>query len=114
MVDCGVSQGWFNPFEFEDEYVEGERPQLQFTLTSTAPATWWRMNILNNSGEELRRIDQLRSGLSIGTVSWNGKDGMGHTVPNGTYTAELTPLDEYRNPGGSCLVSFIVDSPLQR
>ncbi|MEU9088669.1 FG-GAP-like repeat-containing protein [Streptomyces sp. NPDC048428] len=53
------------------------------------PAASWKLVINNRAGTAVRT---LSDGLARGVVfpAWNGKDGSGRLVPNGTYTWKLT------------------------
>ena len=90
----------------------GESATDHFSVNGTAPSMWWRMDILML----MRHWSPDRSfpERPPSATLWDGRDENGQIVANETYTARLTPLDENRNDGHACHVSFVVDNPLQQ
>jgi len=111
MGMCSLSTGWFRPGGYSAEGAAAELVQI-FASTS-APAAWWRLDVFASDGEHIYRNEVPRSGLSSGTMSWNGRHINGTAVENGQYLLELSPLDDFRNNGVPCVASVVVANPLE-
>jgi hypothetical protein len=111
MTGCSLSTGWFRPDGFDGSGIEADSVQL--SGATTAPATWWKLDVFSEGGEHWHRDETLRTGLTSGLMSWDGRDHGGKVVPNGRYLMELVPMDPYRNEGIACIASVVVTNALE-
>lgn len=65
----------------------GDANDVTFDLASSGKVN---VSILNSAGEVVRTFETNTLNSGDQSVSWNGKDDDGHTLPDGSYTLELT------------------------
>lgn len=66
---------------------DGDAGDITFDLASSGKVN---VSILNSAGEVVRTIETNTLGSGDQSISWNGKDDDGHSLPDGSYTLQLT------------------------
>jgi hypothetical protein len=111
MSSCALTTGWFRPDGSDGPGLDAE--EVHISGTTSAPSSWWRLDVFSADGTHWYRDETPRSGLSSGLMTWYGRGQTGRVVPNDTYQLELVALDDFRNAGESCVASVVVDNALE-
>lgn len=75
--------------------LSGNQPAINFALPSAAAQV--TVNIMNSAGTTVRTITASNLSAGNNSVTWDGKDGNGATLSNGTYTFSVTGTDANGN-----------------
>lgn len=102
--------------------VESQNPVITDLMVNPDPVNlsagtgiWYRLSenakitlkIVNNSGNAVRTLLNGAAGKAgFNSVSWDGKDGSGKNLPEGTYKVEVTATDNYGKPSQPVNRSF--------
>jgi hypothetical protein len=93
-----------------DDGVDIEADQVEVGLLTVVAPAWWEASVLDTAtGALLRRDRQVPVGPSDQWI-WDGRDGAGRVVDNGTYDLEIVPLDGSGNRGLACEVQVTVNN----
>jgi flagellar basal-body rod modification protein FlgD len=71
---------------------------INFDLSSSAKEV--TVKVRDAKGNLIRTIDAGSRIGGVNSVTWDGKDSMGNTMPAGTYSVEVTAKDASGNPVG--------------
>lgn len=108
ITACSVSVSTFRPDG--DDGTGSEADEVDIALTASGPATWWREEVTDSSGNMVLMHRASAGGSSTGTVTWDGRDQDGFVVDNGTYTLSFAAEDDYWNTGVGCSVDLTVQN----
>jgi flagellar hook assembly protein FlgD len=82
---------WFSP--------NGDTVKDTFTLSGAMSEAGSIAVRIRDASDTTVRTFTVNAASGGGTVTWNGKDGAGAVVPDGTYIVRLTPKDTVGNQG---------------
>ncbi|MFW5694656.1 MAG: FlgD immunoglobulin-like domain containing protein [Alkalispirochaeta sp.] len=99
-IDLSVSHEIFSPDG------DGRRDAIDISQT-TGPAERWRAEIVDSDDTTVRSYSWNETAQS---VTWGGRDAAGNTVPDGTYTYQLSGTDAAGNTAEASLPSITVDT----
>lgn len=74
----------------------------------TSKEDLWEGRITDDAGKDVKRYTW--HGAADPQVTWDGRDGNGHLVPDGSYHYQLSSVDRAGNRGRSNSVDFRVDT----
>lgn len=77
------------------EMASGMSQRFQFTLNE--PAAELYVQVYDQAGNFIRQIEAGQLSAGEHEVAWNGLDYLGGQVPDGTYTYEVSAVDEAGN-----------------
>ena len=66
---------------------DGDANDITFDLASSGKVN---ISIVNSAGEVVRTLETNTLSSGDQSISWNGKDDDGHTLPDGSYTLQMT------------------------
>lgn len=93
-----------------DDGPGAEADQVIVEVSTPIAPTWWVMSVRRQATGALHRRDFLVPGGATGPIVWDGRDGAGRIVANGTWLIEIEPLDGLGNRGEGCSVAVTVDN----
>ncbi|HWR82029.1 MAG TPA: FlgD immunoglobulin-like domain containing protein, partial [Candidatus Deferrimicrobium sp.] len=70
---------------------EGATPQLSFTTSAYAAEV--RLRVLDSSGSVVATLTAENLPAGVHSITWDGKDNLGNTVPEGEYAIEALATD---------------------
>lgn len=108
---CELERATFRPDGDDGTGDEAEQAFIQ--VLADGPADWWRMTVTDESlAEVLVQWVPATSATSV-DLEWDGSDGTGRTVDEGTYRVSVTGADSVWNEGASCEIEVSVVHRLQ-
>ena len=102
--DAATSQ-WFSP--------NGDGSRDTVSLTGSNSETGSLTARIRNGAGTVVRTFSVANGNAAATVTWNGRNNAGATVPDGTYTMSVSPVDLAGNSGEARDRTVVVISALR-
>ncbi|MEX2444411.1 MAG: FlgD immunoglobulin-like domain containing protein [Alkalispirochaeta sp.] len=85
---------------------DGRRDVVEITQT-TGPAERWRAEIVDSDEEPVRSYSWTERAQSF---AWDGRDAAGNTVPDGTYSYQISGIDAAGNTAEAIIPALTVDT----
>jgi hypothetical protein len=100
VTACSPDTGLFVPDG--DAGTGEEADEAVFSLTASAAATWWHVEISDDSGAEVRVDHEVAGSSASGSWAWDGRDQDGLLAPPGVYSLRFSAMDASWNEGSAC------------
>jgi hypothetical protein len=113
ITRCAPTPGTFRPDG--DDGTGFEADSTDVSVTADRGVATWVLEILDAEGERIALHRTALGGApTVGTVSWDGRDGTGRIVDDGTYTARVTAENADGTAGDACTATVHVDNGRSR
>ena len=92
---------------------QSKKQTLPVNVTSCSAESKWTISVLDRAGNAVKTIVKQSSGLEgikVQDFSWDGTDDNGNLSPNGTYSIEVSSVDESGNKGSARLSDIVLDN----
>ncbi len=111
LLSCEAETSTFRPDG--DDGAGEEAEELSLQVVADGPAEWWRLRVLDATGDALR-VDWVEaSSADTAVLSWDGRDGEGRIVDGGSYRLEVIAADAHWNQGAACELELVVAHRLE-
>ncbi|MCA9839296.1 MAG: S8 family serine peptidase [Trueperaceae bacterium] len=83
----------------QDPFVANGSNSMSFSYRVSENAAWVRIQLVNNSGQEVRLLEQVNVNTDPKVIPWDGRDKFGQLLPSGIYHYSFTATDATGNQG---------------